>query len=177
VKIVSTFQALTRPAFDFKCVRRAWSSFRGAESGVSALEFGLFAPILLISLLSVADLAFAAYQRMMIDHVLRAGAQRAMLDQSVDPTAPKVIETLRLMASENFTLDSSTPVNGKPPLTVSASRYCVCPQNPDIHVSCGTACSNSKSTLAYYSLSAHGRSTSMLLPQMSFSPKLQVQVR
>ena len=172
-----TIYASIRSALSLKRVRRAWGAFPRAESGVSAPEFGLFAPILLISLLAVTDLAFAAYQRMAIDHVLRAGAQRAMLDQSVDPAAPKVLEMLRLMASENFTLDSSTSANGKPPLTVSASRYCVCPQNPDVHVSCSTTCSNSKSTLAYYSLSARGKSTSMLLPQMSFSPKLQVQVR
>lgn len=175
--IVRPIRSAKRLSFS-KSFRRARAAFPRAEGGVSALEFGFFAPIILFALISVADLAFAAYQRMAIDHILRAGAQRAMLDQSTDPTAPKVLETLRLMAAENFTLDSTTAINGKPPLIVSVSRYCVCPDNASgPSLNCSTVCPNSKPTLAYYTLSAESRSSSLILPSINFSPKLQVQVR
>jgi len=150
-----------------------------SEGGVSALEFSLIAPIVLIGLVSVADLAFMAQQHMAVDHVLRAGAQEAMQDKSTDATAPEIMKVLNLMAADSFAVGSTQAVNGKPPLTLYASRYCVCPDDINrTHLpSCSTVCTGSKSPLAFYEISAESKVSNMILPQVSLRPKLQVQVR
>jgi pilus assembly protein CpaE len=148
------------------------------QKGVSALEFALFAPLLLLGSLSVADLAFLAYQRMAIDQVLRAGAQQAMLDKSKSPAAQDVIKVLNVMAAENFAVGSTASVNGKPPLILEASRYCVCPDAVEgPHEDCSKICPSTKATLAFYSITAQSRSSSMLLPNVTFKPQIRVQVR
>lgn len=157
----------------------AWGRLLRDQTGVSALEFSLLAPIILLGTLSVADLAFLAHQRMAIDQVLRAGAQQAMLDKSTSPTAEDVIKVLNFMAnSGNFAVGSTVPVKEKPPLIVNASRYCVCPdaiEGP--HVACSTICTGSKPTLAFYSIRAQSKSSNMFLPDFSFEPQIRVQVR
>lgn len=154
-------------------------SFAQNQSGVSALEFGLFAPILLLGLLSVADLALLAQQNMAVGHVLRAGAQEAMLDKSTSPSAPEVMKVLNLIAADSFAVGSPISVNGRPPLTLTASRYCICAENlggPPL-TSCMTICTGSKPPLIFYEIAAVSRSSNMILPQMSLRPRLQVQVR
>lgn len=148
------------------------------QNGVSALEFALFAPLVLLGSLSVADLALLAYQRMAIDQTLRAGAQQAMLDKSTSSAAEDVMAVLNLAAAENFAVGSTTSINGKPPLILKASRYCVCPDAVDgPHEDCSKICPGSKATLAFYSISAESRSSSMLLPNVRFEPQIRVQVR
>jgi pilus assembly protein CpaE len=166
-------------ALGFCRPRAAWARFLRDQTGVSALEFALFAPILLLGSVSVADLAVLAHQRMAIDQVLRAGAQQAMLDKSTSPTAEEVVKVLNIMAaSGNFAVGSTVPVREKPPLIVSASRYCVCPDAIEgSHVTCSTICTGSKPTLAFYSIRARSRSSNMLLPDFSFEPQIRVQVR
>jgi len=148
------------------------------QSGVSALEFALFAPLVLLGSLAVADLAFLAYQRMAIDQILRAGAQQAMLDKSTSPAAEDVMNVLTTMAAGNFAVGSATPVNGKPPLILEASRYCVCPDDIEgPHKLCSNICPGPKATLAFYAISAQSRSSSILLPDVTFRPQIRVQVR
>ena len=66
-------------------VFRTWmGKWRRSEAGVSAVEFALFAPILFFALVAAVDVGLAEYERMTIDHVLRAGAQSAMVDQGQD---------------------------------------------------------------------------------------------
>jgi pilus assembly protein CpaE len=161
----------------FERIRAKFAALLRYEDGVSAIEFALFAPILFVGFLMMADLAFAAYQRMTIDHILRFGAQRAMADPSTDPAAPEVLRILQLTAAENFSVESSTPIAGKPPLTLSAERYCACPEDTSVKVTCSTICASTKPTLAYYSLSATRVYSGMIIPQMTFRPEIQVQVR
>ncbi len=157
----------------------AWTRLLRDQAGVSALEFALLAPIILLGSLAVADLALLAHQRMAIDQVLRAGAQQAMLDKSTSPAAEEVVKVLNTMAATgNFAVGSTVPVNEKPPLIVGASRYCVCPDATEgPHIACSTICTGSKPTLAYYSVRAKSRSSNMLLPDFSFEPQIRVQVR
>lgn len=157
----------------------AWVRLLRDQTGVSALEFALLAPIILLGSLAVADLALLAHQRMAIDQVLRAGAQQAMLDKSASAAAEEVVKVINIMAaSGNFAVGSTVPVNEKPPLTVGASRYCVCPDATEgPHVACSTICTGAKPTLAFYSIRAQSRSSNMLLPNFSFEPQIRVQVR
>ena len=46
--------------------------------GVSAVEFGLLAPILVVSFIAMVDIGMAVTERMAMDRSVRAGAQAAM---------------------------------------------------------------------------------------------------
>jgi pilus assembly protein CpaE len=144
------------------------------EGGVSATEFAFFAPILVFGLLTATDLGMAAFQKIAVDQVLRSGAQVAMIDPGVD----KVRNALTSTAIQNFSLDSSTPETGKQLISVNAERYCTCPGNSAVRVVCSTICSGAvPATFAYYSLTASKAFKGILLPQMTLSSHIQVQVR
>lgn len=152
-------------ALDFFRTKAVWRNFLRSQAGVSALEFSLLAPIILLGSLSVADIAFLAYQRMAIDQILRIGAQQAMLDKSTSPTAEDIVMTLKIMATSNK-------------FVANASRYCVCQNAIDSpHVACSTICTGSKPTLAFYSIRATSMSSNMLLPNVSLTSEIRVQVR
>jgi pilus assembly protein CpaE len=56
-------------------LRKKVRDLKRSEAGVSAIEFALVAPVLALGLVAMADIGLALYERMTIDHVLRAGAQ------------------------------------------------------------------------------------------------------
>lgn len=138
---------------------------RRGEDGVSAVEFALFAPILFFGLLATVDLGLAIYERMTIDHVLRAGAQAAM----ADPGKPGVLTVLNTTAAKNF------PGADAPVFTVD--RDCACPEAKGTVVACSTTCSGPTSTFIYYHLSGAKDYQGMIIPKIALGPKMQVQVR
>jgi pilus assembly protein CpaE len=135
------------------------------EDGVSAVEFALFAPILFLSLLAMVDLGLAIYERMTIDHVLRAGAQVAM----ADPGVPGVLTVLNTTAAKNFSEAD------KPDFQVN--RDCACPEAKGTVVACSTTCSGPTSTFIYYRLSGAKDYQGMIIPQIALGPKMQIQIR
>lgn len=144
------------------------------QGGLSAIEFALIAPIFVIGFVVMADIGLAAHHRMTIDHVLRTGAQSAMMD----PGASTVLTVLETTAADSFSVGSSTVTGGKPPLTFATERYCVCPGNHGSQVPCSTICTGTApATLAFYSLSASSIYTGMLIPNLIFRPALEVEVR
>ena len=154
-------------------VIRKWAGkCRRAEDGTSAVEFALFAPVLVFSLLAAVDIGLAEYERMTIDHSLRAAAQSAM----TDPGANAVLKVLETTASKNFTL-SDGPTASPGALTVAVNRFCACPNNPSVAVACSTTCTESAPTFIYYRLLGTKIHNAMILPAMTLSPSLQVQVR
>lgn len=138
---------------------------RGSEDGVSAVEFGLFAPILFISLLAMVDLGLAFSERMTIDHVLRAGAQEAMKD----PGADRVRQVLDATAAKNF-----APGVGAPVLTVDYP-ICACPDG--VPVACSTTCPGPTATSIFYHLQGTKDYEGMILPRINLGPTIQVQIR
>ncbi|WP_243373444.1 TadE/TadG family type IV pilus assembly protein [Microvirga solisilvae] len=177
------FRMLTKvvPIRNRRSRKRSISSLlRRDQRGVSALEFSLFAPILIFGFLSVADLAFLAQQDMAIGHVLRIGADEAMMDLSPDPEASYIVNVMNRMATENFAVDSTSAVNGKPPVKFSAARSCACPNNINAPQSCSSICTTSTGNttpLAFYTLSAESRSLNVFLPQITLKPSIKIQVR
>lgn len=146
-----------------------------SEAGVSAVEFALIAPVLALGLVATADLGLALYERMTIDHVLRAGAQAAM----TDPGAAQVDKVLQSTLAER-----PTPAN----VTLKpVKRYCVCPEDadvtPDAAPACGTTtpCANAAQQFVYYRLEAAKAYQPMSLPEMlpafQLGSAMQVQVR
>ena len=76
---------MRKPDFGFFSLRRA----KGDEAGASAVEFGMFAPILLFGVLMTVDIGMALGERMEMDHIVRAGAESAMIkhDEARHPGA------------------------------------------------------------------------------------------
>ena len=152
---------------------RAWVGRRVRdEEGTSAVEFALFAPMLVFSLVAAIDLGLAEYERMTIDHALRSAAQSAMADQGPDT----VLKALQSTASKNFTLSDGTTENPDA-LKVSVRRFCACPDAMAAEVSCSSTCAGSAPTFIYYRLSGTKVHRTAMLPPIELSPSVQVQVR
>lgn len=147
---------------------------RLGEDGVSAVEFALFAPILFLSLLAMVDLGLAFYERMTIDHVLRAGAQVAM----DDPGRDRVLDVLNSTAAKNFPLAEGAEPDGTkvPKFKVDYPIY-ACPENNDVAVASSTTCAGPTATSIYYRLVGEKTYDAMFIPQIDLAPTIRVQVR
>lgn len=157
-------------------LRRVASRLTGwtrCRRGVSAVEFALIAPVLGFSLIATVDLGFGLTERMTIDHVLRAGAQSAM----ADPGSTTVLAAMRSAAEMNFKLEGQPQEAGVDPLSLSATRFCACPENVGFAVACSTSCSGSKPTYMYYRMSAEKIYRGRLIPAITFKRTTQVQIR
>ncbi len=146
---------------------------KSSESGVSAVEFALIAPVFAIGLVAMADVALAVHQRMAMDHVLRAGAQAAMSDAG-EAKVQAVMESTLVGSGEASTVVLD-PVH----------RYCACPENasvaPEAAPACGTPCSGMVPQYVYYRMQAHKDYQPMSLPEalpaFRLSSSMQVQVQ
>lgn len=161
------------------CRSRRLGNFRSiaarccrSECGASAVEFALFAPVLFFALVAAADLGLAECERMTIDHALRAGAQSAMSDQG----ASNVLTVVQSTASKNFTL-SAQSAPSTTSLSVSVNRFCACPNATTVAVDCLTTCPGPTPTFIYYRLEGTKVHGTMILPPITLSPTVQVQVR
>jgi pilus assembly protein CpaE len=141
-----------------------------SETGVSAVEFALFAPILFFALVAAVDVGLAEYERMTIDHILRAGAQSAMVDQG----QAQVLNVVQNTATKNFALSPTVSAGA---LMVSVSRFCACPESTGAATACSTTCAGSAPTFIYYRLSGTKIHAGMILPAITLSPSVQVQAR
>ncbi|WP_027998857.1 AAA family ATPase [Sinorhizobium arboris] len=155
-------------------VRKKAGELKASEAGASAAEFALIAPVLALALVAMADVGLALYERMTIDHALRAGAQAAM----ADPGPTQVQKVMQSTLAKSALLANAT---------VSAvKRYCACPENPDIDPDaapqCGTSlCANAAAPFIYYRLAATKDYQPMSLPQVlpafRLNSSMQVQIR
>ncbi|WP_026617041.1 AAA family ATPase [Ensifer aridi] len=155
-------------------LRKKASELKTSEAGASAVEFALIAPVLALALVATADLGLAIYERMTIDHALRAGAQAAM----ADPGAPHVQKVMQSTLAKSAVLANAT--------VVAVKRYCACPENadvnPDAAPQCGTSpCANAAQQYVYYHLAAAKSYRPMSLPEVlpafDLNSSMQVQVR
>lgn len=149
-----------------------FARFRRCQGGVSAVEFALFAPILFFALVAAVDLGLAEYERMTIDHALRAGAQSAMADQGTDA----VLKIVQNTASRNFKI-ADQPAPSADALTVSVARFCACQGSTGVEVACSTTCPGPSPTFIYYRLSGAKIYDGMIMPDMTLNPTVQVQIR
>lgn len=151
----------------------SWTGgWRRSEDGVAAVEFALFAPALFFALVASADVGLAEYERMTIDHILRAGAQSAM----ADPGQAQVLSVVQNTASKNFTVSTQTTVSATE-LNVSVSRFCACPESTGTAAACSTTCTGSAPPYIYYRMSGTKLHNGMIMPAMTLSGSVQVQVR
>jgi Flp pilus assembly protein TadG len=93
-------------------LRQTILNFARDERGVSAVEFALVVPVLLIALLGVADLGNVVYKRSDMESALRAGVQYFMNGGDDLAKAEEVVE-------QSWT----TKPEG---VSIVAERFCMC---------------------------------------------------
>jgi pilus assembly protein CpaE len=138
-------------------------------AGVSAVEFALVAPVLVIGAFSTADVGMAVHERMMIGQALRAGAQLAMTGAS----EADIREALQSVAAENFAVawDGET---GSDSLLLDVASYCICPGETIQQVSCTANCISGASATQVYRLSASKTFQGVMLPDFPISASVDV---
>lgn len=141
-----------------------------SERGVSAVEFSLLAPFLVVGGLSTVDAGMAIYDKMMISQVLRAGAHGAISAES----GAVVLSILEATASDNFTVASGGANPGE--LSVAVSSYCICPEDTASQVACTANCSAGNPN-QFYRLTATQEFTAIMLPDFTLSGSIDVIAR
>ena len=136
--------------------------------GVSAVEFSLLAPFLVMGAISTIDAGMAVYDKMMITQVLRSGAHTAIAAES----EAQMRAILEATAQDNFTVAQGAPNIGE--LAVNVTSYCVCPEATGTPVSCTTTCTGGTLPNEFYQLSADMEFDSILLPNFNLSNSLDV---
>ncbi len=150
---------------------RSARAFPRDEAGVSAVEFGLVAPMIFFSLLAMIDVGFALRDRMQLDHFLRSGAQAAMRDAGEGA----VLDTLRrTVCNESETYPICADLASVAFLP-EPDRYCICPTTGTQDTSCTSTCAVQPQK--FYKLSAAKSYNGIFLPQMDFAPSVLVEVR
>lgn len=136
--------------------------------GISAVEFSLISPILVLATFGTVDAGMAVYEEMMISNTLRSGAHLAI---SASDEA-QVLAVLQAVAAENFTVASGTPASGE--LSAAVTSYCVCPSDGSALVACTSTCTGGSSAQQFYALSASKEFTGILLPSFTLSGEIDV---
>jgi pilus assembly protein CpaE len=153
------------------------------EHGAAAAEFSMFLPLFVFGGLAMSDVGLALHQRMTLDHVVRAGVQAAM----ADPGQDEVLATLETTASKNFPpadADGQTlldMLSGSDsvtlPVTLNVSRYCSCPEDRSLSVSCTNLCSETVPPFVFYRVSAAKTFDGVFLPEFSLGREMEVEIR
>lgn len=135
-----------------------------SEGGVSAVEFAIVAPMLILGVLSTADIGFEVSDRMDIDQALRNGAEAALGDPGAS-----VLQSI-LGASQIATTGLET-------ISWDIARTCVCPENNGVSVDCFETCADDQPTEIYYEIEGSRDAVRLLLPGKVVSRSVSVQVR
>ncbi len=148
------------------------ASLLGCTAGVSAVEFALLAPVLVIGAFSTADAGRAIYERMMIDQSLRAAAQMAMAGADVDD----VRAVLEEVASQNFTVAQDPPGDTAPAgnLSIGVVNYCSCPGETLAELGCTAICNSGLGTTQFYRLTASKTFDGVMLPAFDLAGSVAV---
>jgi Flp pilus assembly protein TadG len=112
-------------------------SFLRDERGVSAVEFALTVPVLLISLLGVVDIGNVVYQRADMESALRAGIQYFMNGGDDLDTAEEVVNA-----------SWTTKPQG---VAIIAERFCLC---GNVEHACNTLCDDDTYPMSFNRLRA-----------------------
>lgn len=151
--------------------RTAFGRLLGCSRAVSAVEFALLAPVLIIGAFATADAGLAIYERTMMGQSLRAAAQLGMAGAEVD----HVRAVLREVASENFVLAADgTTQDGS--LSVDVSSYCACPGQGFAEVDCSVTCDAGEGASEFYRLTASKTFEGVFLPSFALGDAVSIMV-
>lgn len=106
--------------------------------GASAVEFGLIAPVLALTLLGIAEVGQIVYQRTDMHGALRSGGQYVL-------NGGRDLEVAREIVIRSWTAMPEDAV-------VEATRFCLC---SNVAHACNSPCSGGSVPEAYISIRAH----------------------
>ena len=129
---------------------------------------------MIFGLVMMADIGLAIHDRMNLDQSVRAGADFVMKNISSEED----IEKLMVAAATGSYSDNPGDVESAKRPTVDATKWCECPENPGVSVSCTTTlCNGDVPPSTYYKLTAAKTYEALILPDLNLSSKINVQVR
>jgi len=140
-------------------MRNFLQRFLRDKRGVSAIEFALLAPFLLVSLLGVVDLGHTVYQRADMEAALRSGIQYFMNGGDDLTRAEQVVNA-----------SWTTQPDG---VTVTAERFCMC--GGVVHA-CSALCDDATYPLSFNRIRATATFPG-ILTQDSYDTEQSVRVR
>ncbi|WP_299844959.1 TadE family protein [uncultured Jannaschia sp.] len=137
---------------------------RDPAAGSAAIEFAIIAPVLILAVLSTADIGLAIHESFEIDQALRNGAEAALSD----PGTARVETILGAVDRTG---------GGQAETTWSVSRYCACPEKPEAVATCSTTCSTQRPTAIFYRIDGMRAYSGILLPDRDLTRSASVQIR
>lgn len=108
--------------------RHPFRAVRGDDGGMSAVEFGLVAPILITLLLGVMHYGSVALHRMQMANAVRAGLQYATIRKPVQEDLSQILSAVA----------ASAPAQTTDSRTIAAAMFCECSDGTS--VSCSGTC-------------------------------------
>lgn len=135
----------------------------GGSSGSATLEFAVIAPVLILAVLSTADIGLAINQALRIDQSIRNAAQVA-LD---DPGATAVCAALA-------TID---PNGGRCFTDWDVQRFHACSASPDLRVAPSAICADNRPASVFYQISGTRTHAGILLPNRDMERSVVVLVQ
>lgn len=138
---------------------------RGSSSGTAGLEFAIIAPVLILAVLSTADIGFAIHESFEVDQALRNGAEAALTDPGVSRV------TAILNAVDNTG-------GGQAVTEWEVERYYTCPETPDTRLTVDSRnCSGKRPTFIFYEIEGVRAYSGIILPARDLTRSASVQVR
>lgn len=129
------------------------------KKGNAAIEFGLIAPVLIVSLVMMLDAGFALGQRLELDRNVRAGVQATIASE-------RDLNTIR-----DFVLSSS---DDPAAMTVNVTKTCSC---GGVAVACTDWCSADVPPAVFINISAVQDYDGVMLPPFTLNAETYVQLR
>jgi Flp pilus assembly protein TadG len=140
-------------------ISRQLFGFLKCDRGVAAIEMGIFAPILIVGTILMADVGLAVGARMDLDRNVRAGVQAAMSNIS------------DLNAIKGVVLASAEQ---SPAISVAVNKTCTC---GSAVTSCTTWCEPEVPPSVFINISATEAYNGLMLPALKLESKTHVQLR
>ena len=136
----------------------------GRASGSATVEFAIIAPVLIMAVLSTADIGFAIHESFEVDQALRNGAEAAL----GDPGVPKVKAVLAAVDGTGA---------GQSTTTWTVERYCACSESGSTQTSCSTTCANDRPTAIFYDITGVRAYPGILLPARDLTRSASIRIR
>ena len=111
--------------------------------GVAAIEFAIFAPVLIFMMLCVLDLGIGIYRKMQVQNAAQAGAEYAMVHGF----------TAALVSSAALSTTSFSGISASP----SPIQFCGCASSTGVtSIACNSTCSGGSTPGTYITVSTQG---------------------
>ncbi len=137
---------------------------QGRSSGSATVEFAIIAPVLVLGVLSTADIGFAIHESFEVDQALRNGAETALND----PGEAKVDAVLAAVDATG---------GGQYTTTWTVDRFCACPESTGEPTVCSTTCAGDRPTAIFYDITGIRAYPGILLPARDLTRSASIQVR